>query len=155
MDNHIEEIEKIINAHEEKHNRQIKYFTGSSVAVSFITLALAVFCFFGSGVNLFLLIPFIVCLFIVAFFICLFLAELISSCLLVMSRESLLGLIHLIKEDEDVSEILVQRLLTGKFLTGRDGHRIGDLYFKNLDRFTDSVARQQERKILEDFITRK
>ncbi|EPC4825462.1 hypothetical protein Q1B88_004826 [Salmonella enterica] len=151
MDNHIEKIEKIINAHEEKHNRQIKQFTYSLVAASAITLASAIF-FSGSGIAL-----------ILAFIVLLFLAQLIislrqhgfASYFLVMNRESLIGLIHLIKEDEDVSEILVQRLLSGKYLTGRDGHRIGGLYFKNLDRLKDSVARQQERKILEDFITRK
>ncbi|EDZ5934066.1 hypothetical protein GSB46_005061 [Salmonella enterica] len=152
MDNHIEETEKIINAHEEKHNRQIKQFTYSLVAASAITLASAIFWFSGSGVTLLL-----------AFIVFLFLAQLIislrqsgfASYFLVMSRESLLGLMHLVKEDEDVREMLVQRLLTGKYLTGRDGHRIRDLYFKNLDRLTDSVARQQERKVLEDFIARK
>ncbi|ELY1197722.1 hypothetical protein SLX97_004519 [Salmonella enterica] len=151
MDNHIEEIEKIINAHEEKHNQQIKYLTYSFVAASVIPLASAIF-FSGSGIALF-----------IAFMVFLFLAQLIillrqhgfASYFLVMSRESLLGLMHLVKEDKDVRDILVQRLLTGKYLTGRDGHRIGDLYFKNLDRLTDSVARQQERKVLEDFITRK
>ncbi|EIO1438423.1 hypothetical protein LOV73_004671 [Salmonella enterica] len=151
MDNHIEEIEKIINTHEEKHNQQIKYLTYSLVAASVIPLASAIF-FSGSGVALLL-----------AFIVFLFLAQLIislrqpgfASYFLVMNRESLLGLMHLVKEDKDVREMLVQRLLTGRYLTGRDAHRIGDLYFKNLDRLTDSVVRQQERKVLEDFITRK
>lgn len=154
MNYDIEKIEEIIDAHEEKHNQQNKYLNYSVVAALVIMLILDIIHFPGSGVHLF--ISFIVCIipFLAVLIISLRQSD-FASFFIVMSRESLLELIHLIKEDEDVREIFVQRLLSGKFMIGRDGKRIEDLYFKNIDRLIDSVSRKQEIRGLEDFITRK
>lgn len=153
MNYDVEKIEEIIDAHEEKHNQQIKYLTYSVVAALVIMLTLDIIYFSVSGVNLF--IVFTVCISLFMAVLVISLRQSYFASFIVMSHESLFGLIHLIKEDEDVREIFVQRLLSGKFMTGRDGQRILDLYFKNIDRFTDSVSRKQERRGLEDFITRK
>ena len=74
-----------------------------------------------------------------------------SLSLMVLSRQSLLQLMRLTEDVPDVRQELLNRLLSGKKLTGRDEQDIRRLWQEKVDAMQESATRQREQDTIRKF----
>ena len=70
---------------------------------------------------------------------------------MVLSRQSLLQLMRLTEDVPDARQELLNRLLSGKKLTGRDEQDIRRLWLEKMDAMQASAARQCEQDTIRKF----
>ena len=71
---------------------------------------------------------------------------------MVLSRQELLWLMSLTEDCPDVRQELLNRLLSGKKLTGLDKREIRSLWWEKMDAMQASATRQCEQDTLRTFI---
>lgn len=76
----------------------------------------------------------------------------VACCCGVLSRQELLRLMRLTEDVPDVRQELLNRLLSGKKLTGRDEKDIRRLWQEKVDAMQASATRQREQDTLRTFI---
>ncbi|EEX1012826.1 hypothetical protein D3990_005409, partial [Escherichia coli] len=70
----------------------------------------------------------------------------------VLSRQELLWLMSLTEDCPDMHQELLNRLLSGKKLTGLDKREIRSLWWEKMDAMQESATRQHEQDTLRTFI---
>lgn len=85
----------------------------------------------------------------VCFFI--FFFTLLPESLMVLSRQSLIQLMRLTEDVPDARQELLNRLLSGKKLTGRDEKDIRRLWQEKVDAMQESATRQREQDTIRKF----
>lgn len=73
---------------------------------------------------------------------------------MVLSRQELLRLMRLTEDVPDVRQELLNPLLSGKKLTGRDEQDIRRLWQEKMDAINKSVTRQSEQETIQKFVER-
>ncbi|MCL8425690.1 hypothetical protein, partial [Escherichia coli] len=101
------------------------------------------------GIYLKILFAVLACCGAVCFFI--FFFTLLPESLMVLSRQSLLQLMRLTEDVPDVRQELLNRLLSGKKLTGRDEQDIRRLWQEKVDAMQESATRQREQDTIRKF----
>ncbi len=71
---------------------------------------------------------------------------------MVLSRQELLWLMSLTEDCPDVRQELLNRLLSGKKLTGLDKREIRSLWWEKMDAMQESATRQREQDTLRTFV---
>lgn len=73
---------------------------------------------------------------------------------MVLSRQELLRLMRLTEDEDapDAKQELLNRLLSGKKLTGRDEKDIRRLWLENMDAIHKSATRQSEQETIQKFV---
>lgn len=71
---------------------------------------------------------------------------------MVLSRQTLLRLMRLTEDAPDARQELLNRLLSGKKLTGRDEKDIRRLWWEKMDAMQESATRQREQDAIRKFI---
>ena len=101
------------------------------------------------GIYLKILFAVLACCGAVCFFI--FFFTLLPESLMVLSRQSLLQLMRLTEDVPDARQELLNRLLSGKKLTGRDEQDIRRLWQEKVDAMQESATRQREQDTIRKF----
>ncbi|MBM6539797.1 hypothetical protein I6J93_26360 (plasmid) [Escherichia coli] len=101
------------------------------------------------GIYLKTLFAVLACCGAVCFFI--FFFTLLPESLMVLSRQSLLQLMRLTEDIPDARQELLNRLLSGKKLTGRDEKDIRRLWQEKVDAMQESATRQREQDTIRKF----
>ncbi|HDX6790030.1 TPA: hypothetical protein RPO73_004986 [Escherichia coli] len=70
----------------------------------------------------------------------------------VLSRQELLWLMSLTEDCPDMHQELLNRLLSGKKLTGLDKREIRSLWWEKMDAMQESATRQREQDTLRTFV---
>ncbi|EDR7001723.1 hypothetical protein ZG96_004457 [Salmonella enterica subsp. enterica serovar Java] len=159
MKDKLDKIEKFIDAHEEKSNQQISLISWLLpvliVVIIVFTISLYILSFsspeqnylISGGILLFFILLFILLtiagsvLFGVASFLCL-------------DRNSIIRLIRITQDDDDVQVVIMQRLLSGKFLNGRDEKQILDMWSANVVRKNNDLMKAKEKTLLEGILAK-
>nr|WP_250997877.1 hypothetical protein [Escherichia coli] len=113
-----EKIDSILDEHQQIYRRhnQINNILAYCACIAWIPCIIAAFGV--DGIYLKILFAVLACCGAVCFFI--FFFTLLPESLMVLSRQSLLQLMRLTEDVPDVRQELLNRLLSGKKLTGRD-----------------------------------
>ncbi|HDB9268851.1 TPA: hypothetical protein O7M67_003422 [Escherichia coli] len=101
------------------------------------------------GIYLKILFAVLACSGAVCFFI--FFFTLLPESLMVLSRQSLIQLMRLTEDVPDARQELLNRLLSGKKLTGRDEKDIRRLWQEKVDAMQESATRQREQDTIRKF----
>ena len=115
--------------------------------------SLIIAAFGVDGIYLKILFAVLACCGAVCFFI--FFFTLLPESLMVLSRQSLLQLMRLTEDVPDVRQELLNRLLSGKKLTGRDEQDIRRLWQEKVDAMQESATRQREQDTIRKFTEEK
>ena len=107
------------------------------------------FCTCIAWVPCIILFAVLACCGAVCFFI--FFFTLLPESLMVLSRQSLLQLMRLTEDVPDARQELLNRLLSGKKLTGRDEKDIRRLWQEKVDAMQESATRQREQDTIRKF----
>lgn len=144
-----EKIDFILDEHERISRKQgsLCMALGKGFLVIAILCGVATFCV--SGLYLKSLCLSVACCCGVCFFI--FFFTLLPESLMVLSRQSLLQLMRLTEDVPDVRQELLNRLLSGKKLTGRDEQDIRRLWQEKVDAMQESATRQREQDTIRKF----
>ncbi|HCB8752170.1 TPA: hypothetical protein M2H70_003648 [Escherichia coli] len=147
-----EKIDLILDEHQQiyhRHNR-IDNILAFFACIAWIPCIIAAFGV--NGIYLKILFAVLACCGAVCFFI--FFFTLLPESLMVLSRQSLLQLIRLTEDIPDARQELLNRLLSGKKLTGRDEEDIRRLWQEKMDAINKSVTRQSEQETIQKFVER-
>ncbi|EJC0776112.1 hypothetical protein MX107_004147 [Escherichia coli] len=144
-----EKIDFILDEHERIFRKQgsLCMALGKGFLVIAILCGVATFCV--SGLYLKSMCLSVACCGAVCFFI--FFFTLLPESLMVLSRQSLLQLMRLTEDVPDARQELLNRLLSGKKLTGRDEQDIRRLWLEKMDAMQASAARQCEQDTIRKF----
>lgn len=144
-----EKIDFILDEHERIFRKQgsLCMALGKGFLVIAILCGVATFCV--SGLYLKSLCLSVACCGAVCFFI--FFFTLLPESLMVLSRQSLLQLMRLTEDVPDARQELLNRLLSGKKLTGRDEQDIRRLWQEKVDAMQESATRQREQDTIRKF----
>lgn len=138
-----EKIQFILNNHEQAYRRLKPVYTFLELA-SWISVVLLII--YLSGKNHVLTAAFL-CFAWTAFWV-LFLLHYFPKVFSILDRQSLLNLMEATKDSPDVKQELLNRLFSGKRMTGRDEMDICRLLRKN----EEEKIRQSELNIIRNFI---
>ncbi|EFO0809050.1 hypothetical protein DFZ90_23935 [Escherichia coli] len=144
-----EKIDSILDEHQQiyrRHNR-IDNILAYCACIAWIPCIIAAFGV--DGIYLKILFAVLACCGAVCFFI--FFFTLLPESLMVLSRQSLLQLMRLTEDVPDVRQELLNRLLSGKKLTGRDEQDIRRLWQEKVDAMQESATRQREQDTIRKF----
>ncbi|HFO5548186.1 TPA: hypothetical protein ACHKAO_003699 [Escherichia coli] len=143
-----EKIDLILDEHQQiyrRHNR-IDNILAYCACIAWIPCIIAAF------VYLKILFAVLACSGAVCFFI--FFFTLLPESLMVLSRQSLIHLMRLTEDVPDARQELLNRLLSGKKLTGRDEKDIRRLWQEKMDAINKSVTLQSEQETIQKFVER-
>ncbi|HAJ5500747.1 TPA: hypothetical protein HMV88_17515 [Escherichia coli] len=146
-------IDSILDEHQQiyrRHNR-IDNILAYCACIAWIPCIIAAFGV--DGIYLKILFAVLACCGAVCFFI--FFFTLLPESLMVLSRQSLLQLMRLTEDVPDVRQELLNRLLSGKKLTGRDEQDIRRLWQEKVDAMQESATRQREQDTIRKFTEEK
>lgn len=129
-----------------RHNR-IYNILAFCACIAWIPCVIAAFGV--DGIYLKILFAVLACCGAVGCFICYF--TLLPESLMVLSRQSLLQLMRLTEDVPDARQELLNRLLSGKKLTGRDEKDIRRLWQEKVDAMQESATRQREQDTIRKF----
>ncbi|MCX8287113.1 hypothetical protein [Escherichia coli] len=129
-----------------RHNR-IDNILAYCACIAWIPCIIAAFGV--DGIYLKILFAVLACCGAVCFFI--FFFTLLPESLMVLSRQSLLQLMRLTEDVPDARQELLNRLLSGKKLTGRDEKDIRRLWQEKVDAMQESATRQREQDTIRKF----
>ncbi|MDQ6556644.1 hypothetical protein RCF93_25050 [Escherichia coli] len=137
-----EKIDSILDEHQQIYRRhnQINNILAYCACIAWIPCIIAAFGV--DGIYLKILFAVLACCGAVCFFI--FFFTLLPESLMVLSRQSLLQLMRLTEDVPDARQELLNRLLSGKKLTGRDEQDIRRLWQEKVDAMQESATRQRE-----------
>ncbi|EPC2181881.1 hypothetical protein ACRXST_004095 [Escherichia coli] len=144
-----EKIDSILDEHQQiyrRHNR-IDNILAFFACIAWIPCIIAAFGV--DGIYLKILFAVLTCCGAVCFFIYFF--TLLPESLMVLSRQSLLQLMRLTEDVPDARQELLNRLLSGKKLTGRDEKDIRRLWQEKVDAMQESATRQHEQDTIRKF----
>lgn len=133
-----------------RHNR-IDNILAFFACIAWIPCIIAAFGV--DGIYLKILFAVLACCGAVCFFI--FFFTLLPESLMVLSRQSLLQLMRLTEDVPDARQELLNRLLSGKKLTGRDEKDIRRLWQEKVDAMQESATRQREQDTIRKFTEEK
>ncbi|MGY6357312.1 hypothetical protein [Citrobacter amalonaticus] len=139
----------ILDEHQQIYRRhnQINNILAYCACIAWIPCIIAAFGV--DGIYLKILFAVLACCGAVCFFI--FFFTLLPESLMVLSRQSLLQLMRLTEDVPDVRQELLNRLLSGKKLTGRDEQDIRRLWQEKVDAMQESATRQREQDTIRKF----
>ena len=129
-----------------RHNR-INNILAYCACIAWIPCIIAAFGV--DGIYLKILFAVLACSGAVCFFI--FFFTLLPESLMVLSRQSLIQLMRLTEDVPDARQELLNRLLSGKKLTGRDEKDIRRLWQEKVDAMQESATRQREQDTIRKF----
>ncbi|HBC0039903.1 TPA: hypothetical protein JGA48_004176 [Salmonella enterica] len=144
-----ENMELILNEHERifrKHER-LYMALGNGALVTGILCIVAALCVYGTYLKI--LFTFVACCCVVCSFI--FCFTLLPESRMVLSRQTLLRLMRLTEDAPDLRQELLNRLLSGKKLTGLDEMEIRRLWWEKMDAMQESATRQREQDAIQRF----
>ena len=141
---HKSEAEKIDSILDEHQQNNILAYCACIAWIPCIIAAFGV-----DGIYLKILFAVLACCGAVCFFI--FFFTLLPESLMVLSRQSLLQLMRLTEDVPDARQELLNRLLSGKKLTGRDEQDIRRLWQEKVDAMQESATRQREQDTIRKF----
>ncbi|EFC0622982.1 hypothetical protein HEM89_015320 [Escherichia coli] len=144
-----EKIDFILDEHQQiycRHNR-IYNILAFCACIAWIPCVIAAFGV--DGIYLKILFAVLACCGAVGCFICYF--TLLPESLMVLSRQSLVQLMRLTEDVPDARQELLNRLLSGKKLTGRDEKDIRRLWQEKVDAMQESATRQREQDTIRKF----
>ncbi len=144
-----EKIDSILDEHQQIYRRhnQINNILAYCACIAWIPCIIAAFGV--DGIYLKILFAVLACCGAVCFFI--FFFTLLPESLMVLSRQSLLQLMRLTEDVPDARQELLNRLLSGKKLTGRDEQDIRRLWQEKVDAMQESATRQREQDTIRKF----
>ncbi|NYY81032.1 hypothetical protein DMI65_04780 [Escherichia coli] len=144
-----EKIDSILDEHQQIYRRhnQINNIPAYCACIAWIPCIIAAFGV--DGIYLKILFAVLACCGAVCFFI--FFFTLLPESLMVLSRQSLLQLMRLTEDVPDARQELLNRLLSGKKLTGRDEQDIRRLWQEKVDAMQESATRQREQDTIRKF----
>lgn len=159
MKDDLDKIEKIIDAHEEKCNQQISLISWLLpvliVVIIVVTISLVIPSFSSPEQNYLISGGILLC------FILLLILSIIAwsvlfgvASFLCLSRNSIIRLIRITQDDDDVQGVIMQRLLSGKFLNGRDEKQILDIWSSNIVRKNNDLMKAKEKTLLEGILAK-
>ncbi|EES1641361.1 hypothetical protein BBD82_004289 [Escherichia coli] len=144
-----EKIDSILDEHQQIYRRQNRIYVTLAFC-AFIEWIPCIIAAFGvDGIYLKILFTVLACCGGVFCFICFF--TLLPESLMVLSRQSLLQLMRLTEDVPDARQELLNRLLSGKKLTGRDEKDIRRLWQEKVDAMQESATRQREQDTIRKF----
>ncbi|EJY3465252.1 hypothetical protein VQH07_004245 [Salmonella enterica] len=145
-----ENIDLILDEHERIFRKQKRlYMALRNVAlITGFSCVVAAFCVYG--IYLKTLFTVVACCGAVWCFICCFTR--LPESRMVLSRQTLLRLMRLTEDAPDARQELLNRLLSGKKLTGRDEKDIRRLWWEKMDAMQESATRQREQDAIRKFI---
>ncbi|EOW6591856.1 hypothetical protein ACOYSE_004160 [Escherichia coli] len=148
-----EKIDLILDEHEKtfkKHNH-LYILLGNVFFITCILCMIITFCVSGTYLKylcLFLVSSCAVCGYIFYYY------ALLPRSRMVLNRQEVLRLIRLTEDIPDARQELLNRLLSGKKLTGRDEEDIRRLWQEKMDAINKSVTRQSEKETIQKFVER-
>lgn len=145
-----EKIDSILDEHQQiyrRHNR-IDNILAFCACIAWVPCIIAAFGV--DGIYLKILFAVLACCGAVCFFI--FFFTLLPESLMVLSRQSLLQLMRLTEDVPDARQELLNRLLSGKKLTGRDEKDIRRLWQEKVDAMQESATRQREQDTIRSLL---
>ncbi|EDC6331423.1 TPA: hypothetical protein ACIYY1_004663 [Escherichia coli] len=144
-----EKIDFILDEHQQIYRRhnQINNILAYCACIAWIPCIIAAFGV--DGIYLKILFAVLACCGAVCFFI--FFFTLLPESRMVLSRQELLRLMRLTEDVPDVRQELLNRLLSGKKLTGRDEQDIRRLWQEKVDAMQESATRQREQDTIRKF----
>lgn len=145
----LKKIDSILDEHQQIYRRhnQINNILAYCACIAWIPCIIAAFGV--DGIYLKILFAVLACCGAVCFFI--FFFTLLPESLMVLSRQSLLQLMRLTEDVPDARQELLNRLLSGKKLTGRDEQDIRRLWQEKVDAMQESATRQREQDTIRKF----
>lgn len=145
----LKKIDSILDEYQQIYRRhnQINNILAYCACIAWIPCIIAAFGV--DGIYLKILFAVLACCGAVCFFI--FFFTLLPESLMVLSRQSLLQLMRLTEDVPDARQELLNRLLSGKKLTGRDEQDIRRLWQEKVDAMQESATRQREQDTIRKF----
>ncbi|EHD0027527.1 hypothetical protein JYY64_004274 [Salmonella enterica subsp. houtenae serovar 50:g,z51:-] len=143
-----EKIDFILDEHQQiyrRHNR-INNILAFCACIAWIPCTIAAYGVDGIYLKI---LAVLACCGAACFFI--FFFTLLPESLMVLSRQSLLQLMRLTEDVPDARQELLNRLLSGKKLTGRDEKDIRRLWQEKVDAMQESATRQREQDTIRKF----
>ncbi|MGO0379433.1 hypothetical protein [Escherichia coli] len=135
-----------VSGRKRRHNR-IDNILAFCACIAWVPCIIAAFGV--DGIYLKILFAVLACCGAVCFFI--FFFTLLPESLMVLSRQSLVQLMRLTEDVPDARQELLNRLLSGKKLTGRDEKDIRRLWQEKVDAMQESATRQREQDTIRKF----
>ncbi|WP_097518798.1 hypothetical protein [Escherichia coli] len=137
----------LLHGNTHRRHNQINNILAYCACIAWIPCIIAAFGV--DGIYLKILFAVLACCGAVCFFI--FFFTLLPESLMVLSRQSLLQLMRLTEDVPDARQELLNRLLSGKKLTGRDEQDIRRLWQEKVDAMQESATRQREQDTIRKF----
>lgn len=157
MKDDLDEIEKIIDAHEEKSNQQISLISWllPVLIVVIIVVTVSLVTFSSPEQNYLISGGILLCFILLLILLIIACSVLFSvASFLYLDRNSIMRLIRITQDDDDVQVIIMQRLLSGKFLNGRDEKQILDIWSANVVRKNNDLMKAKEKTLLEEILAK-
>ncbi|MEH4297729.1 hypothetical protein [Enterobacter ludwigii] len=143
-------IDFILDEHQQIYRRQCRIYNIVMI-FAFISWLPCIIAVFGvDGIYLKILFTVLGCCGAVCCFICFF--TLLPESFIALDRQTLLQLMRLTEDVPDARQELLNRLLSGKKLTGRDRQHIRRLWQERQDEAEESETRQREQDVIRTFI---
>ncbi|EPA4277267.1 hypothetical protein ACQ3XQ_004703 [Escherichia coli] len=148
-----EKIDLILDEHEKTFKKQnhLYIMLGNGLFITCILCMIITFCVSGTYLKylcLFLVSSCAVCGCIFYYY------TLLPRSRMVLNRQEVLRLIRLTEDIPDARQELLNHLLSGKKLTGRDEEDIRRLWQEKMDAINKSVTRQSEQETIQKFVER-
>ncbi|HCP8550563.1 TPA: hypothetical protein OMI13_004200 [Escherichia coli] len=145
-----EKIDLILDEHERVFRKQRPLYMalGNGALITGISCVIAAFCVYGTYLKI--LFTFVTCCCAVCSFLFCFTS--LPEFRMVLSRQTLLQLMRLTEDSPDARQELLNRLLSGKRLTGLDEKEIRSLWWEKMDAMQESAARQHEQDAIRKFV---
>ncbi len=144
-----EKIDSILDEHQQIYRRQNRIYNILAFCAYIEWIPCIIAAFGVDGIYLKILFAVLACCGAVGCFICCL--TLLPESLMVLSRQSLLQLMRLTEDVPDARQELLNRLLSGKKLTGRDEKDIRRLWQEKVDAMQASATRQREQDTIRKF----
>ncbi|HAH2030691.1 TPA: hypothetical protein GLX13_18385 [Escherichia coli] len=145
-----EKIDLILDEHERVFRKQRPLYMalGNGALITGISCVVAAFCVHGTYLKI--LFTFVACCCAVCSFLFCFTS--LPELRMVLSRQTLLQLMRLTEDSPDARLELLNRLLSGKRLTGLDEKEIRSLWWKSRSDAEDTAARRHEQDAIRKFV---
>lgn len=145
-----EKIYLILDEHERIFRKQRPLYMALSngALITGISCIMAAFCVYGTYLKI--LFTFVTCCCAVCIFLFCFTS--LPEFRMVLSRQTLLQLMRLTEDSPDVRLELLNRLLSGKKLTGLDENEIRSLWWKSRSDAEDTATRRHEQDAIRKFV---
>lgn len=145
-----EKIDFILDEHQQIYRRHNRIYNILAFCACIAWIPCVIAAFGVDGIYLKILFAVLACSGAACCFICFFTP--LPESLMVLSRQSLLQLMRLTEDVPDARQELLNRLLSGKKLTGRDEEDIRRLWQERQDEAEESETRQREQDAIRKFI---